>query len=440
MTCCKSTSTGAGAPTTAPSNNDPDIYIEQPSGQIWVWNGTQWTKPPVGSVSYNSTTRVLTVGDSSVTIPVASKTEYGVVKLADPATDTNNPIEANTDGTLTINCTKLIAHCSLATKADLATAIGGIPSMTGEQIAALLSAMSSTELASLACKLKSNAAGNLLQCRSDGLYYGIAPPEDLVNQYVDPVNGSDSNAGTRAAPLRTIIRAIDRLPEAVVGAYIHLHESAIHYMKSSDRRWLNKSVTFRPYGNATDIAQATWNHPQNLWAWFGWATAPRAVIEFVFDRQYDGNTSQVIGVAIDLNAAATMTFEGVVLKAPNLPSNLQPIVPHWNCCLTGNGIYKITDCDLVGFSTTIPLFATASHWSFKVVIINPYAENTGTLFRLIAGGVANVEVYSRGLTPGNSNQGLPWHPASVATSVVRKVTERLPVAPQSPNYIINPII
>lgn len=441
MTCCKSTSTGVGIPTTAPSNNDPDIYIEQPSGQIWVWNGTKWVMPPVGAVSYDSTTRVLTVGSSSVTLPIASKTEYGVVKLADPATDPNNPIEANTDGTLTINCVKLIQHCGLATKAYVDGTIGSaISGLSGAQIVNLLTSMSSTDLAGLACKLKSSAADNLLQCRADGLYYGIAPPAELVNQYVDPINGNDANAGTRASPLRTIIKAIDKLPEAVVGAYIHLHESATHYMKSSDRRDLNKSVNFRTYGNATDIAQATWSHPQNLWAWYGWATSPRAVIEFVFDRQFEGNASQVIGVAIDLNASATMNFDGVVLKAPSLPSNLQTAVPHWNCCLTGNGIYRITDCDLVGFSTTTPLFATATHWSFKVVMSHPYAENAGTLFSLMAGGVANVEVYSRGLTPGNSNQGLPWHLASDATSVVGKVTGRLPVAPQSPNYIINPII
>ena len=127
MTCCKSTSTGVGIPTTAPSNNDPDIYIEQPSGQIWVWNGTKWTKPPVGSVSYDSTARVLTVGSSSVTLPIASTTEYGVVKLADPAADPNNPIIVRPDGTIGIDCTKLITHCNLATKTELQGVVNNLP-------------------------------------------------------------------------------------------------------------------------------------------------------------------------------------------------------------------------------------------------------------------------------------------------------------------------
>ena len=127
MTCCKSSCTGVGAPTTAPTNNDPDIYIEQPSGQIWVWTGTKWTKPPVGSVSYDSTTRVLTVGSSSVTLPVASTTEYGVVKLADPATDPNNPIIVRPDGTIGIDCTKLVIHCNLATKTDVQNVVSNLP-------------------------------------------------------------------------------------------------------------------------------------------------------------------------------------------------------------------------------------------------------------------------------------------------------------------------
>ena len=177
MTCCKSTSTGVGIPTTAPSNNDPDIYIEQPSGQIWVWNGTSWIKPPIGSVSYNSTTRVLTVGSSTVTLPKASKTEYGVVKLDDA---TNSPITTDGEGNLVIDCAKLITHCNLPTKAyvdnAVEDAIDAIPEpeqLTGAQVVAMLAAMSNAQLAGLACKMVSPDAGNLIQCRPNGLYYEI---------------------------------------------------------------------------------------------------------------------------------------------------------------------------------------------------------------------------------------------------------------------------
>ena len=184
MTCCKSTSTGVGIPTTAPSNNDPDIYIEQPSGQIWVWNGTQWAKPPIGAVSYNSTTRVLTVGSSSVTLPVASTTEYGVVKLADPATQPNNPIEVNPDGTLTINCTKLVTHCSLATVSDLnnlsTTLSNSIENKTVAHDATLKGAGTTQD--PLGVKI-SSSTGNIITSKADGLYAQVVlPPKEELAQ------------------------------------------------------------------------------------------------------------------------------------------------------------------------------------------------------------------------------------------------------------------
>lgn len=126
MTCCKSTSTGVGIPTTAPTNNDPDIYIEQPSGQIWVWNGTKWTKPPVGTVSYDSAARVLTVGSSSVTLPIASPDTYGLVKTSAPNSTSPVIIDPNT-GELTIDCARLITRCNLATKTDVQDAVNNLP-------------------------------------------------------------------------------------------------------------------------------------------------------------------------------------------------------------------------------------------------------------------------------------------------------------------------
>ena len=185
MTCCKSTSTGVGIPTTAPTNNDPDIYIEQPSGQIWVWNGTQWTKPPVGSVSYNSTTRVLTVGSSSVTLPIASKTEYGVVKLSDPVTDPNNPIIVDPrTGALTIDCTKLISHCGLATKTDLNTLEDTLENTILNKSVVHDATLrgAGTTASPLGVKL-SSAAGNLLTATPDGLYAQVVlPPKEELAQ------------------------------------------------------------------------------------------------------------------------------------------------------------------------------------------------------------------------------------------------------------------
>ncbi len=66
-------------------------------------------------------------------------------------------------------------------------------------------------------QLVSNGAGNLIQLRTDGVYYGIQPPPNFANQYVSSVSGNDSNAGTIGSPLRTIRKAISNLPDGTMG-------------------------------------------------------------------------------------------------------------------------------------------------------------------------------------------------------------------------------
>lgn len=52
--------------------------------------------------------------------------------------------------------------------------------------------------------------GNLLEIRDDGLYYGTSASDDLLNLYVDTVNGSDDNIGSREKPLKTLNEALTR--------------------------------------------------------------------------------------------------------------------------------------------------------------------------------------------------------------------------------------
>jgi hypothetical protein len=58
----------------------------------------------------------------------------------------------------------------------------------------------------------STDSGNLIEARDNGIYYGVTAPADLTYLYVDSVVGDDSNAGTRAAPLKTIARAVAMVP------------------------------------------------------------------------------------------------------------------------------------------------------------------------------------------------------------------------------------
>ena len=419
MTCCKSTSTGVGAPTTAPTSNDPDIYIEQPSGQIWVWNGTSWIKPPVGAVSYNSTTRVLTVGSSSVTLPIASKTEYGVVKLADPATDPNNPIEANTDGTLTINCTKLIDHCGLATKAYVDGAIGSaISGLSGAQIVNLLTSMSSTDLAGLACKLKSSDAGNLLQCRAGGLYYGITPAADVANQFVDAVNGDDSNSGTRASPLRTVSKAFSRI---VTGTYgnIYLHENQLHIVTSESAQ-VSADVSLYTYGTGCDALIAAGAMSQCNWSWFGAKVAPRATIQFFYTNTE--STGKLLGRCLGVASGHTATFYGIDFQTSNQANIYQG--SGWQAGIgsdiggtADNQSYRFRDCTVTINSGDFVQFMSNNYISIERTEIN----KVGSGFALTNAGNGQIEV---GYTnPGDMCGAYEWNsgvtPATFKTSLIQ---------------------
>ena len=433
MTCCKSTSTGVGIPTTAPTNNDPDIYIEQPSGQIWVWNGTQWIQPPVGAVSYNSTTRVLTVGNSSVTLPVASKTEYGVVKLADQATDPNNPIEANTDGTLTINCDKLITHCGLATKAYVDGAIGSaMTGLSGVTIVTLLTQLTKEQLAGLACKMISADEGNLLQCHADGIYYGINPPADLANQYVDPVNGSDSNSGSRASPLRTIMKAIDRLPSGTQAA-IHLIDNATHYFPSSQRKYLDKSITIYPYGAATDVAQATWDSALSSWSWFGWQNSPKANIAFVYDEiRGTAEPGKVLGMCMVVLEGHKLTLCGINCITPT--QNDVTGLAFWQASISGSGRITMIDCAIN--TPQWPLFSSKPDSSPALSLAPADHVGAGYVFELADGGSMNVYTQDRPVGAANP-QGLLYNNGASPAYYATKVHSRMPAVPVSPNFIAN---
>jgi hypothetical protein len=63
----------------------------------------------------------------------------------------------------------------------------------------------------------SAGAGNLLQSRNDGLYYGIEAPADISVLYVDSLLGNDSNNGTSTAtPFKTIDKALSLVTGTMV--------------------------------------------------------------------------------------------------------------------------------------------------------------------------------------------------------------------------------
>lgn len=100
----------------------------------------------------------------------------------------------------------------------------------------------------------SSDAGNLLQKRNNGLYYGIEAPPDTRNLYVSSSMGDDSNKGTRAEPLKTIREAYRRNQVGTTFT-VNLYEDDTHPIHGSWRTFMDgKRGSWRPYGTAYDAA------------------------------------------------------------------------------------------------------------------------------------------------------------------------------------------
>ena len=90
---------------------------------------------------------------------------------------------------------------------------------------------------------------NQLKLRDDGLYQGPNARPDLQNLYVSN-QGNDSNPGTREAPLRTILAAVDKLENIPANYTIWLHEGHQFDWVFADKSFTN--VTFQVYGPTVD--------------------------------------------------------------------------------------------------------------------------------------------------------------------------------------------
>lgn len=92
--------------------------------------------------------------------------------------------------------------------------------------------------------LASADTNSLVQVKSDGLYMALQAAENVQIQYVSSSTGNDSNSGTRAAPLKTLYRALERLPDSTQGQ-IYLMEGDTFPMRTpSDPQTWGGAVTY----------------------------------------------------------------------------------------------------------------------------------------------------------------------------------------------------
>lgn len=88
----------------------------------------------------------------------------------------------------------------------------------------------------------SKDAGNLLEKRNNGLYYGVQAPPDTYNLYVSSVSGDDNNAGTIDSPLKTLDTAWEKNQN---------NQNAVIYLKAGETFEISRNL------NANSGAQKT---------------------------------------------------------------------------------------------------------------------------------------------------------------------------------------
>ena len=162
------------------------------------------------------------------------------------------------------------------------------------------------------CNALSTRSGNLLQVdtQPDGsckFYYGIEPPADLVNQYVDPSTGDDNNSGTRASPLRTVARAVNRIKAGTYGN-IYLKEDQVHLI-SSQSAWNYANILIFSYGPGCDSLIAAGAMASCNWDFYGAKIAPKATIQFKYTTT--DVTGLLTGRCIGVGSGYSISFFGI---------------------------------------------------------------------------------------------------------------------------------
>lgn len=166
--------------------------------------------------------------------------------------------------------------------------------------------------------------GNLLQQRTNGLYYGIEAPPNLSNLYVDAINGVDQHpeevegAGTRAKPLKTFAYA-NKVAFEGTSRRIYLMADQDHVVPSSVPAQIKAGyLTVGPYGPILDAYKLVHvSHMDTYVAIRGDNKLPRLVLKGLGTYKYYGNNVTDIIDLLTIYNKANTTFEGVHVVLDN---------------------------------------------------------------------------------------------------------------------------
>ena len=281
----------------------------------------------------------------------------------------------------------------------------------------------------------SQDSNNLLTMQPDGLYYGqIAPPE-IRNQFVDAINGNDNNPGTLQEPLKTITKAIQRIPFRTLSNSIYLKEEQTHEFNSMVG--VSSDIGFYPYGPNFDSIEAIWNS-----ATTGWTCA--AAKEYVdyrptikFNRHFTApNLAGSTPASINLSSAQ-LKFFGMNIISPDVTGAVNQN-NWWNAAIFGTGEIGLTECKIDNSNSgDFKWHLISTHggsisfrdWQSDVVSSKPENYIFSSMMPLTA------QFYDR--TEFTHSSGLTWRGTTPKEIWSKLVSGALEPRLMSPNYITN---
>lgn len=271
------------------------------------------------------------------------------------------------------------------------------------------------------CNALSPRAGNLLtvDTQPDGsckFYYGLTAAQG--EYYVDAENGSDSNVGTRASPLRTLHRAVSLVPQGTTNVLIQLRGDQTHYVRSSQRIFsMTAEFGITSYSDTNDAIRTAWNEAGTSWGAYGAASWQRAKIQFIAD--YAGADSPGTVQALTFETLGGITFYGCHIL---LPQETNPAPQYlYHAILSGSGLLHFVDTIVENDTGIWNLVGSVNGRNPVVSIDSLLATGTDPLFELRTGGKIEAGIYNHG-AGWTSITGLPGFvgtaPATLKTLVV----------------------
>lgn len=197
---------------------------------------------------------------------------------------------------------------------------------------------------------------NQLKIRDDGIYQGEKPSRSSF--YVDYLNGSDNNDGSREQPFKTVGKAIKSIEVNTTGSIIYLKERQKHYFKESiGAEWefaANASYAIYPYGDELDALANDWfsnhlgyQHVEPVEASQAYqAIKPTLVFNGTTQRLAQSAEGHTFLEIITVPLGRNVTFYGIKFVCENT-ENVANSFGWFTCALRGAGSVIVTCCEMV---------------------------------------------------------------------------------------------